>query len=1091
MTLSATGNIQKHPNLHIQPATVLTRYGSNSVWLRLQAANSRLRQYGKSQLLQLPGWVVVFICAICAPFAPTDAQVEQINVARIELMANEPSPFIIRDWKQVARLYDSLVYDAAKTGEHLPLVQLWPQGYNYADRPSFGLHTYVGTFSPENGEAINILPSLVGATLVDIDKTNQFGQNWILMSQDFFNLTNQEFLYLNNFNGSSGHDWWYDMMPNIYFYQLYDLYGPIGDAENQFHHIAEKMATAVSAMGGSATPWTRASMNYRAWNFKTMQPNPDGVHEPEAAGAFAWLLYQAYRKTGDINYLQAAEWSMEFLVNLGNNPSYELQLPYGAYTAARMNAEIGTRYNIEKLLFWIFNRGPLRGWGTIVGNWNNFDVSGLVGEANDGGNDYAFQLNGVQQAGALVPLVRYDKRFARAIGKWMLNLANATRLMFPGYLPAHLQDASAWSAVYDPQGVMGYEALREQWQGESPFATGDALKGGWAATNLSLYSTSSIGYLGALIEQTNDPKILMLDLLKTDFFHDNAYPSYLIFNPYPETKSVTLNIGSQEVDIYDAISGTFLAIGVSGEAPIEIPADQAVSIVMAPSGGEISFDNNKMLINGVVVDYMQTQIPYNYPPRIQAFATHEIQVEQHKTITLYGKGIDQETKDLIYTFILPDDTISGLENILEWTAPGETGTVELKLIVEDEAHQTDTSVLILDIVSEVNIAPEIIRLAYTEKYTLPNGTIDIHAEVIDANGDPITYSWSATSGEITGSAEDITWHAPDIEGIYMIQLTVRDDRGGQTTAPLQLLVADTTAFGDAGIIAWYPFSGNAMDISGHELHGQVSGARLVPDSLGRPLEAYHFDGVNDHITVTNDPILNVEDGITVSLFVRPEDIGDKERFIISHGSWHNRWKISITPERKVRWTIKNNTGQVKDLDALTPLESGRQYHLACAYSGNFMMVYLNGRLESFSSFSGALAPSPVDLEIGQMVPGDNMYNFSGILDEIKIFDAALSPMRIASESGMTTGIHDTPLANIHGIEVFPNPAQQSITIRLFGDLKGQHQLAIFNMNGQIVWSGTTDQGVQHHIDVTHLQPGLYSIGCLCPVRHIFQKLILL
>ena len=103
-------------------------------------------------------------------------------------------------------------------------------------------------------------------------------------------------------------------------------------------------------MGGSATPWTRAFMDYRAWDFLHMQPNADGVHEPEAAGAYAWLLYHAYKQTGDEAYLRSAEWSMEFLVNLNSNPSYELQLPYGAYAAAKMNAEIGTEYNIEKLL---------------------------------------------------------------------------------------------------------------------------------------------------------------------------------------------------------------------------------------------------------------------------------------------------------------------------------------------------------------------------------------------------------------------------------------------------------------------------------------------------------------------------------------------------------------------------------------------------------------------------------------------------------------------------------------------------------------------------------------------------------------------
>ena len=155
--------------------------------------------------------------------------------------------------------------------------------------------------------------------------------------------------------------------------------------------------------------------------------------------------------------------------------SYELQLPYGTYTAAKMNAELGTKYDVEKMVNWSFDRGALRGWGTIVGSWGGYNVSGLVGEANDAGNDYAFQLNGVQQAAALAPMVRYDKRFARAIGKWILNLSNATRLFFPGFLPSNLQDASAWSAVNDPQQVMGYEALREKWQNLSPYSTGDGV----------------------------------------------------------------------------------------------------------------------------------------------------------------------------------------------------------------------------------------------------------------------------------------------------------------------------------------------------------------------------------------------------------------------------------------------------------------------------------------------------------------------------------------------------------------------------------------------------------------------------------------
>ncbi len=1011
------------------------------------------------------------------------AQTGQVNIQRIDMMPNEPSPYIMRDWKSVALGYDSLVYDITKTGQYLPLVFIRSKGTNYPDRGSFGLDSYVGTFSSNNGEAINVMPSLVGASLVGIDKRNQFGEDWILMCQDYFNSGNGENLYLNNIGGHSGNDWWYDMLPNIYFFELYDLYGPVGDAESQYHLIADRMYDAVVAMGGKATPWTKANMDYRAWDFLHMQPNPDGVHEPEAAGAYAWLLYHAYQKTGDHKYLQAAEWSMEFLNGLGSNPSYELQLPFGAYIAARMNAEIGTKYLDENFLYWIFNRGPLRGWGTIVGNWNTFDVSGLVGEANDAGNDYAFQLNGVQQAAQLAPLVRYDKRYARAIGKWLLNVANATRLMYPGFLPSAMQDANAWSTANDPKGVMGYEALREVWNGMSPVSTGDALKGGWAGTNLSLYSTSSIGYLGAILSTTDVDKILKIDLLKTDFFHDTAYPSFLYFNPYTTSKSVTLDVGPDAKDIYDVLTETFLATNVSGQAQLNIPANQAISIVVAPANGAVSYDKNKMLIDGVVVDYRQTQQAYNYPPRIQAFATENNTVEKNKDITLYAKGIDQETKDLTYTFFFPGDTLSGKAKTATWTTPNETGMVTLKLIATDEGGLSDTAYLELHVVDEINISPVINSLVAGSRYTQPNWAINLTADVTDANNDPISYDWTSTGGSIGGSGSQVTWYAPANEGIYTVQLQVNDDRGGMSSASIKLLVIDLSQHVEGNLIAWYPFDGDAQDYSGHGLHGTVSGAKLTTDSLGQPLSAYFFDGINDQIRVANDPVLNFGDGISVTGFVKPGTIGDKERFIISHGSWQNRWKISITPERKLRWTLKNTTGGVKDLDSETTLEEARQYHVACTYDGHFMEIYINGRLESFTTFSGTLNPSPVDLEIAQMVPDDPSYNFGGILDEIKIFDYALLPDSVFAESGQVmTGIANPEASSLEDIYLYPNPAHQSITLE-FRDNTTAHHFAhaayrVYNVAGQEMFSGRlNDQAIQT-IDLSSLSPETYILNII-------------
>lgn len=550
---------------------------------------------------------------LCFLFFLINVDAQQININRIEQMPNFPSPYELRDWKKVTAGYDSLIFDLNRSGQYLPLIWLNNNTINYPEHNSFGLHTVVGTTSPSSSESINLLPATIGATLVGINKSNQNEYNWVLMCEEYFNKENNANVYLNHPNGSNWDDWWYDVMPNVFFYQLYNQYPATGDFSNQFSLIADRWLAAVDTMGGSTTPWQAAYMNYRAFNLMTMEPFSSGVVEPEASGAIAWILYNAYLNTGNENYRIGAEWCLEFLNSLLTNPSYELQLPYGVYTAARMNAEIGTSYNIDKMVNWCFNVGLLRDWGAILGTWGGYDVDGLIGEVN-GSNDYAFLMNTFEQVGALVPMVRYDDRFARAIGKWVLNAANSSRLLYTKYLPDQNQDSEEWAHQYDPNSYIGHEALRQSQFSVSPYATGDAISGGWGLTNLALYGSSHVGILGGIIDTTNVLMILKLDLLKTDYFHNDAYPSFLYYNPYQLEKSVNINVGNEVKDIYDAVSNTIISSSVTGETSVLVPADQAIIAVIIPSGSTITYDLENVLANNVIIDFNSNQSVNNHPP---------------------------------------------------------------------------------------------------------------------------------------------------------------------------------------------------------------------------------------------------------------------------------------------------------------------------------------------------------------------------------------------------------------------------------------------------------------------------------------------
>ena len=55
--------------------------------------------------------------------------------------------------------------------------------------------------------------------------------------------------------------------------------------------------------------------------------------------------------------------------------------------------------------------------------------------------------------------------------------------------------------------------------------------GGWAETNLGLYGSSHVGIFGAIIEKTNVEGILGLDLLVTDYYGPEAYPTIMRVDP--------------------------------------------------------------------------------------------------------------------------------------------------------------------------------------------------------------------------------------------------------------------------------------------------------------------------------------------------------------------------------------------------------------------------------------------------------------------------------------------------------------------------------------------------------------------------------
>jgi hypothetical protein len=543
---------------------------------------------------------IVLILTMLLSITVSESTAQQRTIARIELMPRKPSPYLMKDWKAQAQEYDRLIFDFNARGKYLPVIW-WDNSRPNFDRVTFGLPSYVGDprVTSTGHEAINCMGAVLGATIGGIDKAHGL-HNWVLMEEQYFNRKNGQNLILNRTSTHSGQSFWYEVWPHVLFYALVDRYPRTGQMEAIMKTTANRWYDACYHMGGRNGT---VEFDHTAFDFNTMKPVDNGKwKEPDAAAGIGWLEYMAWVRWRSPKYLQAADWSMRFLHNRTENPTYEILMPYGAYLAARMNAELGRKYDVHKLLTWCFDESKARpGWGTIAEDWGSYSCHGLVGSITDGGG-YAFAMNTFASAGALVPLVRYDDRYSRAIGKWMLNAANSARLFYRDALPNDHQSSAFWQ---DDGGVIAYEGLRKEWKGRSPYATGDPMRLGWGPTDLALYGGSYVGFFGGIVRRTNVEMILQLDCLATDFFHGRAYPTFLYYNPYDVAREVQIDVGPESRDLYDAATNSFLKRNVKGVSTFALAADTAAVIVVAPAKGTITRKGNKRLINGVVVDHVR------------------------------------------------------------------------------------------------------------------------------------------------------------------------------------------------------------------------------------------------------------------------------------------------------------------------------------------------------------------------------------------------------------------------------------------------------------------------------------------------------
>jgi hypothetical protein len=313
-------------------------------------------------------------------------------------------------------------------------------------------------------------------------------------------------------------------------------------------------------------------------------------------------------------------------------------------------------------------------------------------------------------------------------------------------------------------------------------------------------------------------------------------------------------------------------------------------------------------------------------------------------------------------------------------------------------------------VSGDNSAPSVAITAPANNATVA-GTVAVTAVASDNGvvaGVQFFLDGNPVGLEDTNSPYSIVWDTSAVpNGLHTLTARARDAAGNQTnSAPVAVNVNNTAP---SGLVAAWGFEEGAgtttTDVSGSNLIGTISGASW--SAAGRFGNALSFDGVNDWVTVADNNVLDLTTGMTIEAWVNPTINNGWETILMKETTGElayalysdNNGNDSGGPRRPAVWIRQGGTSYGTAGTSQTPV--GNWTHIAATYDGSVLRIYENGLLANSLSRIGSINVTGSPLRMG----GNSVWSewFNGLIDEVRIYNRALSAAEIQSDMNTPIG----------------------------------------------------------------------------------------
>jgi len=291
-----------------------------------------------------------------------------------------------------------------------------------------------------------------------------------------------------------------------------------------------------------------------------------------------------------------------------------------------------------------------------------------------------------------------------------------------------------------------------------------------------------------------------------------------------------------------------------------------------------------------------------------------------------------------------------------------------------------------------------------------NRTYDAENRITSAwggNNQAQLYGYDASNQRVTRTVNGVTtWqvYGPNAELIaeYAANSAASSPqkeygyRGGQL-----LITADA---GPSGLVGYWKFNENsgttAADSSGNSNTGTLtSGATW---GVGQSGAATSLDGSDDYVQVGPQASLAITSAGTFSAWIYPTGAGSLGTYGGIIVNKEGEYEVARFADGTIQWAFANtnpgwnwiNSGYVAPLNQWT--------HVALVYDSGVVKTYINGVLTHTYNGSGSIGDidgSQNDFRIGGRQSAS--HNFQGRIDEVKVYNRALSATEVSTTSGQT------------------------------------------------------------------------------------------